>query len=73
MSKQYTKEDILMALSMGFHAGVEAGEKGIPDGFVSLNPPHMEWYSQESLKFQNELLTQYEFVNGEIIKKDEKI
>ena len=73
MSKHYTKEDILMALSMGFHAGVEAGEKGIPDGFVSLNPPHMEWYSQESLKFQNKLLTQYDFVNGEIIKKDEKI
>ena len=72
MSKQYTKEDILMALSMGFHAGVEAGEKGIPKDFRSHPlPPHMEWYSQESLKFQDELLTQYDFVNGEIIKKDE--
>ena len=71
MSKHYTKEDILMALSMGFHAGVEASEKGIPNDFVSLNPPHMEWYSQEAVKFQDELLTQYDFVNGEIIKKDE--
>ena len=71
MSKEYAKEDILMALSMGFHAGVGAGAKGTPDNFVSLNPPHMEWYSQEAVKFQDELLTQYDFVNGEIIKKDE--
>ena len=56
---------------MGFHAGVESGEKGIPNDFVSYNPPHMEWYSQESIKFQDELLTRYNFVNGEIIKKDE--
>jgi len=47
MSKTYTEDEVISIFTHAYYIGVQDGENGIPEDFVSCNPRHLEWYAEK--------------------------